>query len=197
MASLSAREILTARRLKGEIQNLEKDREPYYQVIQDSSDQFLFYFLIRGKEKQYDGGYYIGKIVLPHDYPATPGDFYMLTPSGRFQVNSKICLTNSSYHKENWTPIWNIKNMVIGFMSIFGSDKDTGISHIVESENQRICKARESVDYNRTHHSDIFNKFDQFIKEDGSLRTDDEIVEWINEKKQKKSKKSNKVVIEK
>ena len=49
-------------------------------------------------DEPYLGGYYIGKIELPVDYPAKAGDFYMLTPNGRFDINKKICLTNSSVY---------------------------------------------------------------------------------------------------
>jgi ubiquitin-protein ligase len=136
--NLTPSEILTIKRIKGEIKNLEKDRESYYQVVYDEAHipkpasgdnyKYLFYFLLRGaSDSVYKGGYYIGKITLPADYPTSPGNFYMLTPSGRFNINTKICLTNSSYHKDTWTPMWSIKNMVIGFVS----DNTSGISHIV------------------------------------------------------------------
>ena len=83
---------ITEKRLIGEIKNLEKNRETYYQVIQDGTDPFKFYFLLRGDPTSvYKGGYYIGKITLPNDYPKSPGEFYMLTPSGRFTVDTKIC----------------------------------------------------------------------------------------------------------
>lgn len=35
---------------------------------------------------------------LPSDYPFKPPEVYMLTPSGRFEVNKKICLSISSFH---------------------------------------------------------------------------------------------------
>src|SRR5579872_1282399 len=94
---LTAEQSLTARRLAGEIRQLERNREPYYQVVQDEKNPFLFYFCYHNTDTKspYCGGYYIGKIDLPNDYPKNPGNFYMLTPSGRFDVNAKICLTNS------------------------------------------------------------------------------------------------------
>ena len=190
----SPNEILTAKRLKGEIRNLEKDREAYYQVKQDDKDPLLFYFLLRGSpDSVYKGGYYIGRIILPKDYPSTPGDFYMLTPSGRFNINAKICLSNSGYHKESWTPLWNIKNMVIGFVSVFLSDSTTGISHIQESNNERISKALNSMSYNLKYHKDICLKFDQFLKVDGSIRNDKEVEEYVK-RSSKKTIKEKKLV---
>lgn len=187
---------LTIRRLNGELKNLERNREAYYQVVQDKKDQLLFYFLLRGdNSSNYKGGYYIGKIVLPESYPTNPGDFYMLTPSGRFKTESKICLTNSGYHKDMWTPLWNIKNMVIGFVSVFLSDDTTGISHIKGSPIERKNYAQDSMNYNMTYHKDICMLFDQFIKPDEQLRTDDEINQFITDiqlkREHKKEKKRN------
>ncbi len=190
---MTASQMLTTKRLKGELQKLEKEREAYYQVVQDSKDPLLFYFLLRGaSDSVYKGGYYMGKIVLPKDYPTNPGDFYMLTPSGRFNVNAKICLTNSGYHKEAWTPMWNISNMVIGFVSVFLSDTTSGISHIQETPAERKAKAANSMQYNLTNHKDICSRFDQYIKPDGTVRTDKEVEEFVQEKmsKFKKVKKT-------
>ena len=188
MSNLTAEQSLTKRRLEGEVRNLEKNREAYYQVVQDTNDIFLFYFCYHNDDKKspYYGGYYIGKIVLPKDYPKNPGDFYTLTPSGRFEENKKICLTNSGYHKENWTAMWNISNMVVGFVSIFTSDDTSGISHIKKSPTERKDLAAKSVGYNLSHHKDITLKFTQFFKPDGTIRTDEEIKTWISENSAKK-----------
>ena len=177
--------IITQKRLIGEIKNLEKNRENYYQVVQDTDNIFKFYFMIKG-DGDYSGGLYIGRIELPQDYPNTPGDFYMLTPSGRFKVNSKICLTNSGYHRDTWTPMWNIQNMVMGFMSIFTADDTTGISHIRESSEERKIKAQDSVGYNMQYHKDIFLKFTQFVNEDGTLKTPEEVDKIVEESRPKK-----------
>jgi len=190
MASLN----ITRKRLIGELKNLEKNREPYYQVVQDQEDILKFYFMIKGDQTtDYNGGYYIGRIILPPNYPANPGNFYMLTPSGRFAVDSKICLTNSGYHRENWTPMWNIQNMVIGFISIFTSDETSGISHIRESPRERRKKAFESVQYNLQYHRDIFRKFDQFVNSNDLIRSNEEVLELIEMNKPKKKIKEPKI----
>ncbi len=182
---------ITLKRIKGELKLLEKNREPFYQVIQDEKNELDFYFLIRGDSSSaYNGGYYIGKIALPPDYPQKPGDFYMLTPSGRFAIDKKICLTNSGYHRENWTPMWNITNMVVAFISIFTADDTDGVSHIRETTESRQNKARTSLDYNLEHYGDICVKFTQFFKPDRTIRTDEEIISYIQEHKAKKPNKN-------
>lgn len=192
---MDSNKILTIRRLTGELKHLDRHKESYYQIVQDKKDQLLFYFLLRGdNDSDYKGGYYIGKIVLPETYPTQPGDFYMLTPSGRFKTDAKICLTNSGYHRESWTPLWNIKNMVIGFVSVFLSDDTKGISHIKDSPIERKRMAQDSMKYNMTYYRDICMLFDQFITPDGQLRTDEEVSKYLNDiessRKDKKEKRN-------
>ena len=165
------------RRLIGEKKMLDKNKENYYQVIQDDKNDLVFYFLFRCCDETscYNGGYYIGKIEIPPDYPMKPGDFYMLTPSGRFEINKKICLTNSGYHSSEWRPIWNLQNMVIGMISIFMDDSTHGISHIKQSSEERRLFAMQSIDYNLVNHYDIFVKFDRFVTESGEIRPNEEI----------------------
>jgi ubiquitin-conjugating enzyme E2 J2 len=94
-----------------------------------------WYFLIKGiKGTYYEGGYYIGHLIFSPRYPETGPQIKMLTPSGRFEVGKTICLTNSHYHPESWTPAWNIASFVKGFESIMCSDDCTGISHITFKE---------------------------------------------------------------
>lgn len=185
--------IITEKRLKHELKDLRKNKLDFAQAIQDETNKFIFYFLLKGdKESSYEGGYYIGKIMLPKEYPDKPGDFMMLTPNGRFMTNHKICLTNSGYHTDTWMPTWSIRNMIIGFASIFNSDVEHGISHIRESPEARKKYAKESIKFNLENHKNIFTRFTQFIKEDGSIITDDELEKIKTEKKLKKEKKKSK-----
>ena len=184
---------LFLKRITGDIKDLDRNRMEFAQAIQDEQNIKLFYFMLRPKDEPYNGGYYIGKIELPDDYPKTPGTFYMLTPSGRFTINSKICLTNSSYHKENWTPIWSIRNMIIGVASIFVADDTTGISHIKDTSVNRKRMAQDSIAYNISHYADIFNKFNFFVNEDNSVKSDEEVNLIVNANKVKQSGETQKV----
>ena len=29
-------------------------------------------------------------------------------------INTKICLSNTGYHPESWSPFWNVSNILIG-----------------------------------------------------------------------------------
>ena len=161
----------TEKRLRGELRDLQKNKLDFAQAFQDETDKFIFYFLLKGDyDSDYAGGYYIGKIMLPKNYPENPADFMMLTPSGRFEPDKKICLTNSGYHKESWTPTWTIRNMMIGFYSVFIDDTTHGISHIKDTPTNRKIMASQSIDYNLKYYFDIFTKFDQFVDIHGSVK---------------------------
>lgn len=186
---------LTLKRLDGEIKDLLKNRINFCQAIRDEDNPLIFYFLLRGDDdSHYHNGFYLGKIILPSNYPSKPGDFMMLTPNGRFEINKKICLTNSGYHSNDWNVMWSIRNMIIGFYSIFIDDNTNGISHIKMSKKDRINLANESINYNISNYSNIFYNFDQFIKEDKSIRTSKEEIDMYlkNLEEERKKKKEDK-----
>lgn len=175
---------VTEKRLRNELKDLKKNKLDFAQAYQDDDNKFLFYFLLvgdvdeedpkdRAHSGQYKNGYYIGQIILPPEYPEKPGDFVFMTPSGRFKVGQKICLSNTGYHKESWSPIWSIRNMLLGLVSIFFSDKPEaqGANHLQMSKTERLKLAKESIDFNIKNHKNIFIKFDQFINDDYTIKS--------------------------
>jgi hypothetical protein len=76
----------------------------------------------------------------------------MLTPNGRFEVNKKICLTNTSYHQESWAPAgWNIRTFLEAFLSVwYSTDKNDkiGISHLNNCNDIIINYAKNSHTFN-------------------------------------------------
>ena len=77
------------------------------------------------KDCQYEGGFYLGKLVFPNDYPWKPPGIMMVTENGRFRQNAKICLSISDYHPESWNPVWPVKSIIIGLISFMTTDLDT------------------------------------------------------------------------
>ena len=125
-------------------------------------EELVWYFLIMGDDdSDYKGGEYIGKIIHNKDYPAKAPDYMMLTPNGRYLHNSKICLSNSSYHAGEWTSSWNIITILIAFSSIWYDDKESGIAHIKDSPQNRRRMACESIQYNMKNYSDIYDSFNR------------------------------------
>ena len=174
----------TEKRLSNEIKDLTKNKIDFIQAVQDDTNRFIFYFRLKGdSSSHYKDGYYLGKILLPPDYPISPGDFMLLTPNGRFTPDNKICLTNTGYHKESSSPVWTIKNVLIGLYSIWLDDKEHGISHIKDTPANRRMYGKESMKYNLKHYPEIIRKFDQFINDDGSVMSEEQQKQAIIPKK--------------
>jgi ubiquitin-protein ligase len=163
--------IIQKKKFANEQKLLKNEPMHYITSYPDEESPLTWYFIIKGQiDTEYQNGEYIGKIVHSPKYPAEPPDYYMLTPNGRFEVNKKICLSNSSYHKGEWTSAWNIKTILIAFYSIFLDDKDTGISHIKKTAAERKVFADSSIEYNIKNHNVIYSKFDFENLHDGSKK---------------------------
>jgi len=161
--------IILKKRLLGEIRLLKKDPHKYVDVAPDEKDILTWYFLVKGPEfSDFKNGYYIGKIMHNPEYPLKPPDFMMLTPSGRFNEGNKICLSNSGYHSNEWSALWNIHAILTGFLSIMLDDKEHGISHIHCTKQEREQFAKTSIEYNKKHHMKLLKLFTRFIDENGN-----------------------------
>ncbi|RYY82550.1 hypothetical protein EON63_13060 [archaeon] len=60
------------------------------------------------QDSPFDGGIYHGRIKLHPEYPQKAPSISVMTPSGRWQVNTEICLSGkewvtSSRHYEHYT----------------------------------------------------------------------------------------------
>ena len=152
---------ITIKRINGEIKQFNKmiselDEKSKNIFIHPNPDNILeIYFLIKGDENSsFKNGEYICKLVHHQQYPLKAPDYYVLTPNGRFEINKKICLTNSAYHQGDWAPAaWNLLTLLNGFYSIWHSEikeDKIGISHL-NSDSQTIKKlANESINFNKT-----------------------------------------------
>lgn len=49
----------------------------------------------------------------------------MVSETGRFKVNERICLSISDYHPETWNPVWPVRSIIIGLISFFVTDMTT------------------------------------------------------------------------
>ena len=159
---------LTRKRLRQDFKLLHKEPNDYFEAYPTDDDPLVWDFMIRGpKDSDYAGGHYVGKIIHHHQYPLNPPDFMMRTPQGRFMVEKKICLTNSGYHSNEWSPMWTVHAILDGFLSIMLDDVDTGISHIKTSKAERAQLARDSIAYNKRFLKSVIGKFTRFLDENG------------------------------
>jgi ubiquitin-conjugating enzyme E2 J2 len=141
---------LCARRLTKELAALRKDpiRSPKITVAPNESNILEMHYVIEGSTKTpYDGGIYHGKIIFPKEYPLKPPSVMMLTPSGRFQPNRRLCLSMSDFHPETWNPMWSVSTILTGLYSFMIETAPT-LGSIETNTIQKQRFARQSLDFN-------------------------------------------------
>ncbi|KAL1914293.1 uncharacterized protein VTP21DRAFT_9031 [Calcarisporiella thermophila] len=106
------------------------------------------YVLTGPPDSPYTGGEYHGKLTFPPEYPFKPPAIRMITPNGRFQVNTRLCLTMSDFHPSSWNPSWSVATILNGLLSFMLSDEVTTGSIKTTTADKRIYAAR-SRKFNR------------------------------------------------
>jgi len=83
-------------------------------------DIFEWHCTIRGPAgTEFEGGLYHLRILLPAEYPFRPPSLMVLTPNGRFELNTKICISFTNYHEELWQPAWGVRTAILGIQGFF------------------------------------------------------------------------------
>ena len=90
-----------ALRLRQELVKFENDPPPFISIAVNERNVLLWSFLLQGPpDTPYDGGWYWGRVKFPNEYPFKPPKLTMVTPSGRFQPDTSLCLSMSEFHPE-------------------------------------------------------------------------------------------------
>ena len=96
--------------------------------LPDPEDIYTWYYVVFGLKEpiHYDGGFYLGKVTCPPNYPASAPNIKIITENGRFRTSGDgICLSVSSFHPESWNPAWKVSQIVIGLVSFWISNEYT------------------------------------------------------------------------
>ncbi|KAJ7098121.1 ubiquitin-conjugating enzyme/RWD-like protein [Mycena belliarum] len=108
------------KRIMQEARELANDPSPEYSAAPLEDDIFEWHCTLRGPaESEFEGGLYHFRILLPAEYPFRPPSLMMLTPNGRFETDTKICISFTSYHEELWQPAWGVRTAIIGLQGFF------------------------------------------------------------------------------
>jgi ubiquitin-conjugating enzyme E2 J2 len=114
------------KRLQKDFLQFQRDPPPFISASPDGDNLATWYFVIEGPpDSVYNGGMYLGKLGFPDNYPFAPPRIEMITPNGRFEVNTRLCLSISDYHPESWSPMWGPSTILTGVLSFMLEDTDT------------------------------------------------------------------------
>lgn len=169
-----------ANRLQREYAALENSK-PKQLVARPREGNILeWHYMVHDMPAPYLGGQYHGKLVFPSEYPLKPPAIYMVTPSGRFEINTKLCLSMSDFHPESWNPSWRVESILMGLISFMldkSEPRTSGGVHMTEAQRQKY--ARESFHVNKKNK--LFCEiFPEFLDEEHYV----DGVGWFMEKEQ-------------
>jgi ubiquitin-conjugating enzyme E2 J2 len=150
-------------RLRKEFARLLKAPPQYIEAVPLESNILEWHYVITGPpDSPYDGGLYTGKLVFPPQYPFKPPSILMTTPSGRFQTNTRLCLSISDFHPETWNPLWSVSSILSGLLSFMLETTPT-LGSIESSDQTKREYAARSLEFNLK--LPVFRKlFPQYVK---------------------------------
>jgi tetratricopeptide (TPR) repeat protein/ubiquitin-protein ligase len=143
----------------------------------DPDNIFRWYFLIFGlKDCPYSDGFYLGKLIFPKNYPHKPPGIMTITPNGRFEENTRICMSMSDYHPESWNPLWNVHTIVIGLISFMVDTEHTaGCVNTDDDTKRKLALSSLAACHKHDKFKELFGE--QFEKlgldKDGNLPVDE------------------------
>jgi len=138
----------SVKRVLQEMKEMERETSPEYSACAMEDNIFEWHFTIRGPVgTPFEGGIYHGRILLPAEYPFKPPNIVWLTPNGRFEVGTKICLTISAHHPEYWQPSWSIRTALLALISFLPTPGEGALGALEYSDEERRELAKKSVQF--------------------------------------------------
>ncbi|CAH1764286.1 19723_t:CDS:2 [Entrophospora sp. SA101] len=136
------------KRLSKEYIAIKSNPVPYIIARPLENNILEWHYVIRGPPNTpYHNGEYHGVVQFPVEYPFKPPSIRMTTPSGRFQPNTKLCLSMSDFHPSSWNPSWSVATILNGLLSFMTGDETTTGS-IKTSDADKIMFASNSHQFN-------------------------------------------------
>jgi len=132
-----------SKRLSKEYVAMQKEPPPFVWAAPDEKNILTWNYLVRGPpDSPFSGGEYHGVILFPPEYPFKPPGIKMLTPSGRFQPDRRICFSMSDFHPGSWNPAWSVATILTGILSFMLSDEMTTGSVTTTEAEKRLLASR-------------------------------------------------------
>ncbi|KAK9821497.1 hypothetical protein WJX74_003306 [Apatococcus lobatus] len=133
------------KRILQEMKEMQRSQSEDFAAAALEENLFEWNFAIRGAPgTEFEEGIYHGRIILPAEYPFKPPSFTLLTPNGRFERNTKICLSISSHHPEHWQPSWSIRTALTALIAFMPSPGHGAIGSLDYTPDERRDLAKKS-----------------------------------------------------
>jgi len=105
----------------------------------------------------YKGGYYLGRINFPENYPWSPPAIRVITESGRFDPGTSICLTISEHHPESWNPALTARSIITALLSFTcDTENASGVIQTTNKKKEQVAKASKAKVMEHKIFKDLF-----------------------------------------
>ncbi|CAL0334456.1 unnamed protein product [Lupinus luteus] len=133
------------KRILQEVKEMQSNPSHDFMSLPLEENIFEWQFAIRGpRETEFEGGIYHGRIQLPAEYPFKPPSFMLLTPNGRFETQTKICLSISNHHPEHWQPSWSVRTALVALIAFMPTNPNGALGSLDYKEEDRRALAIKS-----------------------------------------------------
>ncbi|XP_026655877.2 ubiquitin-conjugating enzyme E2 32 isoform X2 [Phoenix dactylifera] len=133
------------KRILQEVKEMQSNPSEDFMSLPLEENIFEWQFAILGpRDSEFEGGIYHGRIQLPADYPFNPPSFMMLTPNGRFETQTKICLSISNHHPEHWQPSWSVRTALVALIAFMPTNPDGALGSLDYKKEERRALAIKS-----------------------------------------------------
>ncbi|RDX62167.1 Ubiquitin-conjugating enzyme E2 32 [Mucuna pruriens] len=135
------------KRILQEVKELQSSPSDDYMSLPLEENIFEWQFAIRGpRDSEFEGGIYHGRIQLPSEYPFKPPSFMLLTPNGRFETQTKICLSISNHHPEHWQPSWSVRTALVALIAFMPTSPNGALGSLDYKKEERRALAIKSCE---------------------------------------------------
>ncbi|KAL3505636.1 hypothetical protein ACH5RR_031018 [Cinchona calisaya] len=133
------------KRILQEVKEMQSNPSDDFISLPLEENIFEWQFAIRGPgDSEFEGGIYHGRIQLPSEYPFKPPSFMLLTPNGRFEVQTKICLSISNHHPEHWQPSWSVRTALVALIAFMPTNPSGALGSLDYTKEERLALAIKS-----------------------------------------------------
>ncbi|MBA0740702.1 hypothetical protein Gogos_013894 [Gossypium gossypioides] len=136
------------KRILQEVKELQSNPSDDFMSLPLEENIFEWQFAITGpRDSEFEGGIYHGRIQLPAEYPFKPPSFMLLSPNGRFETQTKICLSISNHHPEHWQPSWSVRTALVALIAFMPTSPNGALGSLDYTKEERrtlAVKSRES-----------------------------------------------------
>ncbi|KAK0607634.1 hypothetical protein LWI29_017910 [Acer saccharum] len=137
------------KRIMQEVKEMQSNPSDDFMSLPLEDNLFEWQFAIRGpRDTEFEGGIYHGRIQLPAEYPFKPPSFMLLTPNGRFETQTKICLSISNHHPEHWQPSWSVRTALVALIAFMPTNPNGALGSLDYKKEERralTIKSRQAA----------------------------------------------------